>query len=300
MNIKKPHNLACPIDQKPLTLQEKSLACENGHVFDIARQGYVNLLPVQHKRSRQPGDSKAMVVARAAFLNSGIYNPIAKKMAEVIYAQIKGAQDSGDQASNNKTICLMDAGCGEGYYLDYVFKYLEDRPGSSDLSFIGLDISKFAIVESAKRNKQITWIVGTNRQPPVEKASINIVLSVFGFHSFEGSQEVLITGGKLILVEPGPAHLQELREVIYSDVKKSPPPDLARAETSGFMLKDTQQLHFKTDPIDHSQINNLLIMTPHFYRASKEGREAASKLKNLELTVDVVIRILEKKEITAV
>ena len=286
MNIIRAHNLACPIDGKPLNLQEKSLTCENGHVFDIARQGYVNLLPVQHKRSKQPGDSKAMVVARAEFLNSGVYKPIARKVAEISFRQITGDEET----------CLLDAGCGEGYYFDYLFKYLEDKPGASDLSFIGLDISKAAIVEAAKRNKQITWIVGTNRQPPVEEASVNIVLSVFGFHSFEGSQKILSTGGKLILVEPGPTHLQELREVIYIDVKKSPPQDLAHAEALGFTLIDTQELQFNTDPIDNLQINNLLIMTPHFYRASKEGREAAGKLNNLELTVDVVIRILEKKK----
>ena len=79
MNIIKAHNLACPIDGARLEVHEKQLICENGHVFDIARQGYVNLLPVQHKRSKQPGDSKAMVLARTHFLNSGIYEAIANK-----------------------------------------------------------------------------------------------------------------------------------------------------------------------------------------------------------------------------
>ena len=69
MNIIKAHNLACPIDGNKLEQNDGQLVCENGHTFDIARQGYVNLLPVQHKRSKQPGDSKAMVLARTAFLN---------------------------------------------------------------------------------------------------------------------------------------------------------------------------------------------------------------------------------------
>jgi len=71
MNIIKAHNLACPIDGKRLESREKQLVCENGHVFDVARQGYVNLLPVQHKRTKDPGDSKEMVLARAQFLNTG-------------------------------------------------------------------------------------------------------------------------------------------------------------------------------------------------------------------------------------
>ena len=151
------------------------------------------------------------------------------------------------------------------------------------------------------RNDMVTYIyiMGdpcnlANRQPPVEPASVDIVLCVFGFQSFEGFHKILKPGGKVILVEPGPEHLQELREVIYTDVKKSPPQDLAHAEVLGFTLQDTPQLQFHTDAIDNPQINNLLIMTPHFYRASIEGREAAGKLHKLEFTVDVVFHTLEK------
>ncbi len=142
----------------------------------MARQGYVNLLPVQHKRSKQPGDSKEMVSARTRFLDSGVYESIADRLAEIVVAQVSG----------DKEICLMDAGCGEGYYFNYVFNILKGKEGCSDLSFIGLDISKDAIVGAAKRNKQITWLVGTNRQPPLEPASVDIITCLFGFQSFEG------------------------------------------------------------------------------------------------------------------
>ena len=286
MNSKLARNLACPIDGKRLVVHQKSLRCESGHLFDIARQGYVNLLPVQYKRSKQPGDSKEMVVARAAFLNSGVYEPIANKLAELVYAQI----------TEDGETCVMDAGCGEGYYLDYVFNYLNSKDSSTDVSFIGMDISKSAIVESTKRNNQITWIVGTNRQPPVDNDSVDVILCVFGFHSLEAFFEKLKVGGKLILVDPGPDHLQELREIIYTDVKRSKPQELANAFDIGFSLVDEQLLLFSTGVINNELINKLLIMTPHFYRASKEGRDAASKLSQLELTVDVAIRMLEKKK----
>jgi 23S rRNA (guanine745-N1)-methyltransferase len=284
MNIVKAHNLACPIDGVRLFSREKQLVCEHGHAFDVARQGYVNLLPVQHKRSKQPGDSKEMVAARVQFLNSGLYEPVASQLAEIACAQLADGRET----------CLMDAGCGEGYYLDYLFNYLRDKKGDGDLSFIGLDISKAAIAESAKRNKQITWVVGTNRQPPVDEASVDVILCVFGFHSFEGFNKALKPGGKVILVEPGPDHLKELREIIYPEVRKSDPQDLACAEEKGFTMIDRQPLQFKTGVINHEQINNLLLMTPHFYRATKQGREAAANLQELELTVDVVFRVLEK------
>ena len=289
MNIIKAHNLACPIDGKRLESREKQLVCENGHSFDVARQGYVNLLPVQHKRTKDPGDSKEMVLARAHFLNSGVYQTIANTLAELSTALIKN-----DANTESNETCFMDAGCGEGYYFDSLFNTLKSKDGNRNLSFIGLDISKPAIAEAAKRNKQISWVVGTNRQPPVADNSVDIIICVFGFQSFEGFNKCLKPGGKIILVEPGLNHLKELREIIYKEVKKTDPQDLSFVEEMGFSVVDTQLLQFKTCEINNEQIHNLLIMTPHFYRATKEGREAASKLQKLELTVDVVFRTLEK------
>ena len=288
MNILEAHNLACPVDGERLELRGKQLECKNGHVFDVARQGYVNLLLVQHKRSRQPGDSKEMVSARTEFLNSGLYEPVARELAEIVLTQIADAKEA----------CLMDAGCGEGYYLGYIFDYLKDLPARCNLSLVGLDISKSAIVEAAKRNKQISWVVGTNRQPPVEPGSVDIITCVFGFQSFEGFETILKPGGKIVLVEPGPDHLKELREIIYTEVKKSDPPDLSGHEEAGYSMLDRQQLKFRTGAVNNEQIHNLLMMTPHFYRATKEGREAAGDVQSLDLTVDVVFRVLEKTAAT--
>jgi len=277
-------NLACPIDGSPLTKQQAQLVCAQGHAFDIARQGYVNLLPVQHKRSKHPGDSKAMVTARRQFLNTAVYAPLAAKLASLVAAQL------ADQSAG----CILDAGCGEGYYLDYVYQQLSQNGPDSGACCIGLDISKPAIVEAAKRNKTISWIVGSNRQPPLVEASVDIVLCVFGFHSFEGFSKVLRPGGHVILVEPGPEHLVELREIIYQEVKKTAVAELDDAEQKGFSLVASQSLQFNTGPLDNEQINNLLLMTPHFYRASQQGREAAMQLQQLDLTVDVVFRVLQK------
>jgi len=284
MNIIKAHNLACPIDGLQLEPHEKQLVCENGHVFDIARQGYVNLLPVQHKRTKHPGDSKEMVLARAQFLNSGIYEPIAKKLTELVSSQV----------IEDTETCFMDAGCGEGYYFDGLFDFLRDKRGDNILSFIGLDISKDAIVQASKRNKQISWVVGTNRQPPVAAESVDIIICLFGFLSIEGFSKVLKSGGKIILVDPGPEHLKELREIIYPQIKNPEQPNSAQMELTGFSPVKTERLQFKTNITGNQQVNHLLVMTPHFYRASKEGREAACKLDNLNITVDVIFRVFEK------
>ena len=282
MNIIRAHNLACPIDGHRLEQKDSQLVCENGHSFDIARQGYVNLLPVQHKRSKHPGDSKAMVLARSEFLNSGIYRPVADKLIDIVSEQLTGEEQD----------CILDTGCGEGYYLDAVFNALFDN--NNNLSFIGLDISKDAIIQSTKRNRQISWLVGTNRQPPVEDESIDIILCLFGFLCINAFNKVLKPGGKIILVDPGSDHLKELRKIIYPEVKKTASSDPLQNETYGFKVTKTERLTFKATINSNEKIKQLLVMTPHFYRASEEGRQAASCLDELEITIDVVFSILEK------
>lgn len=284
MNIIKSHNLACPIDGNKLEQNDGQLVCENGHTFDIARQGYVNLLPVQHKRSKQPGDSKAMVLARTAFLNSGIYEPIANKLTEIISAQI----------TTDKETCFLDAGCGEGYYFDAIFRTLDEHKNTNKLSFIGLDISKDAIIQASKRNKQISWLVGTNRQPPIEDASVDIILCLFGFLSLDAFNKVLKSDGKIIIVNPGPEHLKELREIIYPEIKKSDKSNTSQNEIKGFSLLKSEAVTFKAKITNNEKINQLLIMTPHFYRASKEGKQKAANLNKLDITINVIFKVLEK------
>jgi 23S rRNA (guanine745-N1)-methyltransferase len=286
MNFVAAHNLVCPIDGEKLEPQAMQYNCVNGHVFDIAKQGYVNLLPVQHKRSKHPGDSKAMVLARKQFLDTGIYQAIAIKLIDIVQQQLK----------EQGAYCLLDAGCGEAYYSDAVFKSLISNEEPSAFSFIGLDISKDAIIQATKRNKQINWIVASNRQLPVESESVDIILCLFGFLSIEGFSKVLKPGGKIIFVDPGLNHLKELREVIYPRLKKAESSTLLKMEIPGFLLNSSETLSFKEKISDVDTIKNLLVMTPHFYRASKEGRQAADELTELDLTADVVFRVFEKNK----
>jgi len=281
LKIIKADNLACPIDGSKLVSDNKQWVCPNGHSFDIARQGHVNLLPVQHKRSKHPGDSKEMVVARTHFLDAGIYQPLAQKISGHVHTLMV----------DSDTFCLLDAGCGEGYYFNHLYQSLSTSSKDSNLSFIGLDISKQAILQASKRNKNITWIVGTNRQPPIVETSVDIILCVFGFVNFEGFAKILKPGGRVVLVDPGVDHLKELRELIYKKVKHSESTDI---DTEQFSITDSQSYKFKTGNIDNEMINDLLTMTPHLFRASKEGKAAASELTELDLTVDVVIRTLTK------
>lgn len=282
MNIIPAQILACPIDKLELLRKDNCYQCVNGHSFDIAKQGYVNLLPVQHKKSKNPGDSKAMVQARTRFLDGGFYQLIADKLSEIIFQQLNSAA----------TNCIFDAGCGEGYYLDKVINAARLIDNDICISFLGMDISKPAIIAASKRNKQVSWVVGTNSQPPFLDQSVDVIFCVFGFHSFSGFKNILKPKGKLILVEPGEKHLQELREIIYAEPSTDKVAIKSTAEND-YTLIDTRTLEFKIELNSNGQILDLLSMTPHLFRASSEGKSSIENMESLSLTTDIIFRVFE-------
>jgi 23S rRNA (guanine745-N1)-methyltransferase len=118
------------------------------------------------------------------------------------------------------------------------------------------------------------------------------VLCLFGFPVYSEFARVLKTGGKVIQVDAGADHLRELREIIYPELK--PPADADSRDPEGFRTLDSTAVRFPLSLPDQESIADLLAMTPHLYRASSEGLEKAAALESLEVTVDVVLKRLEK------
>ena len=58
--------LRCPVCGGALMPLGTSLRCPQGHSYDMAKEGYVNLLAIQRRHAADPGDGKAMVRARRA------------------------------------------------------------------------------------------------------------------------------------------------------------------------------------------------------------------------------------------
>lgn len=270
--------LACPLDGQPLELVDNAWRCAAGHSFDIARQGYVNLLPVQQKRSQDPGDSKVMVAARQRFLQAGHYQPVAEAINRYLAAWAE------KQPSDAEGLSCLDAGCGEGYYL----RQLASRV-PVDLALIGLDISKWAVMAAARQdNKHLPfsrWVVGSNAHLPVQPAALDCVLCMFGFPVYREFARVLKSGGVLLQVEAGPQHLRELREIIYPQLK--PERSAALEAPEGFTYLGEETLSYPIRLEEQETIADLLAMTPHLYRAGAEGRARAAALDQLGLTVDV-------------
>ncbi|GAB4062225.1 putative RNA methyltransferase [Uliginosibacterium sediminicola] len=267
--------LACPLDNKALRRQGASWRCADGHCFDIASQGYTNLLPVQKKRSLDPGDSKEMVAARRRYLSAGHYAPIADAVSRAVLADHTAGQ----------TLSGLDAGCGEGYYLRQLASAAlrEDR----SLSLLGLDISKWAVQAAAKQDKQTAWVVGSNAALPVLPATVDCLLCMFGFPVYAEFARVLKPGGVLLQVDAGPDHLRELREVIYPTLK--PARSEEAAAPAGFTRLSREIVSCRVDIAGAEQIADLLSMTPHLYRATAEGRARAAALTEISLTVDVLV-----------
>lgn len=263
------------------------MVCLHGHSFDISRSGYINLLPAHFKRSKAPGDSKEMVLARRQFLDTDAYSPIANRINELALSHLKNSQDK-------TTYNYLDAGCGDGYYLQAWKLYASEKMSAAQHNCYGLDISKWAIEAAAKRYKGLTWLVASNKQPPIVEESLDLIFCTFGFPCYSAFFKALKPGGVLIICDAGHQHLIEARKILYPSLKPSKERDFSEAIKTGFIkaAQHTQefQLHLK----QKEDIHRLLAMTPHMYRSKQDRREILLDKTCLDLTVDICYSILSK------
>lgn len=274
--------LTCPLDGLPLSHEAGTWRCPDGHSFDAAKQGHIHLLPVQHKRSRDPGDSKPMVQARRDFLNAGFYQPLADVLNQAVLANV----------TEQPAACL-DAGCGEGYYLRQLAEAAQTQGKS--LSLLGLDVSKWAALSAAKQDqatKQIRWVIGTNAKLPVPDASLDCTLCLFGFPVYGEFLRALKPDGQLWLAEAGVQHLHQLKNIIYPSIKTTAPKPPATPD--GFRLLESKRIQFDVHLPQPSDIANLLAMTPHQHRATQSGKDALAALAELSVSSDVWLHGFQK------
>lgn len=265
--------LICPICKKIMFQRERTLVCEKNHCFDFARQGYVNLLPVQNKHSLNPGDTAEMLSARRDFLDKGFYVPILNDVEEAV------------QKYHKKEPLLVDVGCGEGYYTCMLKEKLS-------ASCVGIDISKNGVRMACSRNKNILWLAATGSNIPLADSSADIVTAIFSLFMNDEYSRILKSGGCFVEVCAASKHLIQLKEIIYDEVfeqHKHPAPcgrefDEVMCEEHGFDFE-----------LENSDLRNLLLMTPHFWRIKKERREKLENIKKLHLSANYWVRVLVKK-----
>ena len=260
--------LLCPLCGEPLNRQERQYCCGNRHSFDIARQGYVNLLPVQQKKSLHPGDTREQVLSRRAFLEAGFYQPI----VDTLCTAAKELVASGP---------VLDVGCGEGYYSTRFAAALEAE-------LTGLDISKEAVRCAAAKYKDALWLCGTASHLPVAAGSAGCITSLFALTMPEEFRRVLRSDGLYFQVLAAQDHLLGLKSIIYPELNLKQKDSVP--EIPGFERIRTVPIRFAFT-VEGEQIQNLLSMTPHLFRISKEGAARLAATERLADTASCVLNI---------
>jgi 23S rRNA (guanine745-N1)-methyltransferase len=174
-----------------LVREERRLVCPRGHSFDVARSGYINLLQPQDRRSKQPGDTVEAVAGRRRLHDLGVTAPLLDALADLV------APCADD--------VVLDAGCGEGFYLGGL-------AGRNGVKGCGVDISIPAIDAAARRYPECEWIVANaDRLVPYTDASFSVVMSVTARMNPGEFRRVLREDGRLLIAVAAPDDLMELR-----------------------------------------------------------------------------------------
>lgn len=265
----------CPLCQQPLEKNDHQWRCANNHQFDCAKEGYVNLMPVQHKHSKQPGDSTEMMQARRAFLDQNYYQPLRDAVCHAIKAHMAP-----------QTRRILDIGCGEGYYTSELAKQFSEQ----DIAVFGLDIAKVAIRYAAKRYPTVSFCVASSHRLPYADASMDAMIRIYAPCKAEELARVVAPEGILVTVSPAPRHLYQLKAQVYDTVQ-------LHAENTesfeGFTLIDDQQLAY-TMTLPGEQAANLLQMTPFAWRATPDVAEALRSSTEFECDTDFAIRVYRR------
>lgn len=269
-------NYQCPLCHQSLTQVDRTFKCENNHQFDLAKEGYVNLMPAHHKRSKDPGDNKEMMQARRRFLEGDHYNPMRQAVVALCENVLPVEKPN-----------LLDIGCGEGYYTNEIALKLAQR----DPSIYGLDISKVAIRYAAKRYPAVNFSVASSHRLPFANNSLDAVLRIYAPCKAEELQRTLKEQGVVITVTPAGRHLYQLRDAIYDGVRLH---DETPETIEGFTLESQQHLNYMME-LSGSDAFDLLQMTPFAWKATESFKQELMQSDSYRCEADFMLRVYRKQ-----
>jgi len=226
--------ILCPVRdcRLPLTRDSRMLRCERGHSFDVARSGYVNLLQPQERRSKNPGDTLEAVAARRRLHERGVTAPLCIAIGAMLGAR------GGD--------AVLDAGCGDGYYLGSLAQEF-------GFSAHGIDISIPAVDAAARKYPGCEWIVGNaDRFIPYSDGAFSAVMSITARMNAAEFRRVLCADGRLLVALPAPDDLIELRGVGRDRVERT-----VETFANGFQLIDRNQATTSAE-LDEDSVRDVL------------------------------------------
>lgn len=267
-------DFSCPVCGELLVKENGTMRCRNGHCFDIAKQGYVNLLQSQKSSSKRHGDDKLMVKSRSDFLNKGYYDILAENIVKLVGKKYFPGMK------------ILDIGCGECFYTSRLEKAF------SDAVYGGIDISKQALIAGCKRSEKFSLAVASAFKLPVANDSCDLAMTVFAPHGVSEIHRVLKDGGVWLRAYPLERHLLGLKSVIYEKPYLN---DVDRTVSDGFELWNREEVKDRIYINGNEDIINLFSMTPYYYKTGRADQEKLDRIDSLETEIEFGIDLLIKR-----
>ena len=246
-----PSMLLCSVRDCHMELmrEDSRVFCPRGHSFDIARSGYINLLQPQDRRSKHPGDSTAAVAARRRLHDRGVTEPLLRAVAEA------GSLTPED--------IVLDAGCGDGFYLGTLAREIR-------FDAHGVDISVPAVEAAARRYSGVEWIVANaDRFVPYADKSFSVILSITARMNSSEFRRALRDDGRLLVALPAPEDLIELRGTGRDRVDRT-----VETFAQNFTLADRRRVVTVAD-LDETAVQDVLVS---IYRPMRSQPAEAMRL----------------------
>lgn len=263
--------MKCPVCGQALTCENRTWRCENRHSYDIAREGYVNLLS-SRKSGELTGDNREMALSRRDFLNKGYYAPL----AEAVTDRLRQYSDDGDT--------VLDICCGEGYYTAYAAQRLDRR-------FYGFDLSKSMVRLAAKRKTSARFFVANIAAIPITDGAVKAAFHLFApFHAAE-FRRVIAADGVLMTAIPGRDHLYGLKEVLYDQPYRN---DEKEPSAEGLTAIERVRVQGELTLHTPEDINALFQMTPYYYHTPSDGMRRLDSRTTLTTPIEFILIIYKK------
>lgn len=268
-----PPNWCCPVCRLELALADgaRVWACPAGHRFDVARQGYVNLLVAGQRRSRQPGDSPEMVRARQRFLATGAYDPLTAAVAEGVAATAPEV--------------VLDVGCGEGRHTRAL--------GAP--AVLGIDVAKAAVAVAARAHAGGRYAVASAGDIPLGDGVVDAAVIVFGPAVPDQLARIVRRGGSVVTAHPGPDHLAGLRSLVYRQSRPHEVKGPLRHGDEWFDETGSWPLTWPLTVPDAAALDDLFTMTPYRWHATADIRERLAGAGPFSTVADVRITTYRRR-----
>lgn len=271
------------LSEKPYVLR-----CENKHSFDVAKQGYVNLLLPQKRGAALPGDSAEMVRARTAFLDGGYYKAFSDGVNALVI-------DAAKNCGTSRPV-ILDAGCGEGYYT----ARLHDALSAIGINAVcaGFDLSRDAVAHAAKRAKAagtvetLSFAVASLFEMPVADSSADIIINLFAPVADAEFARVLKDNSFLLMAVPAEDHLWGMKQVLYDTPY---PNEVRRDDLAHFTLTEVRRVTDLITVTDPDHIRALFAMTPYYWKTSPADRDRLYAQTELKTEIAFDLLLYQKK-----